>query len=132
MDTHAPHILIVEDYEPMRELLAVMARGDFAPAHIHQAGSIQEATHILHTQPIDIMLIDPGLPDSHGPETIRALIKAAPLVAAVGVTAYYTPQDAAQALTDGAKGYYDKVALLEKWKEIQLLKSLLAEVRASN
>ena len=123
-------ILIVEDDLIVSDFLAVLIRGDLEiPTHILVATTLQDALTILAAQEIDIMLIDPGLPDSQGLHTIRTLMEAAPLVATAIITARPEREDKYEAYEHGAKGYYDKITLLQHWQEIQLIQSLLTDVR---
>jgi predicted metal-binding protein len=59
-------------------------------------------------------------------------MKAAPLVATVVLTGATNAADRGEALLQGAKGYYDKTDVIIKWKEMALIRQLLAEVRASD
>lgn len=130
-EPHVPTILIVEDNADIAILLAHLVRADFAPEQVYQAATLCLALHILRTVPIDMMLIDPSLPDSRGYKTIRTLMEAAPLVATAVLTGYPVQADHDQAVADGAL-YYDKYDLIRDWHKIQVVRQLLADVRGAN
>lgn len=131
-EARPPHILIVEDHASTRRLLVDMVRRDFAPAILYEASTVQGAERILKEFPIDIMLLDVGLPDTIGYQgNIRALVRAAPLVATAVISGVGTQADAVHAYEDGARAYYDKDHLLSEWQRNQTLQRLLGEVRHS-
>jgi CheY-like chemotaxis protein len=66
-------ILIVDDYPPLRELKAI--RLGRAGAVILEAGTGEEALHILATEEVDLVLIDLNLPGMSGQE-LRSRIRA--------------------------------------------------------
>lgn len=131
-EQHIPHILIVEDYPDMRTLLAAYVHRDFTPAQVHEAATVAEAQAILDAHPIDIMLLDCRLADSTGYKDVRKLLASSPQVATAIVTGYPRKADHDQALADGAKAYYDKFELIDKWREIKLIQQLLADVRGTD
>jgi DNA-binding response OmpR family regulator len=70
-----PHVLLVEDEEPLRRILArnLTRRGYW----VTEAGSAAEAIALLRADgPFDALLLDVNLPDQTGWDVLRALIGA--------------------------------------------------------
>lgn len=126
---HSPTILIVEDNHDIATLLVILVKADFAPDHIYRAETLRLALHILQAVQIDLMFIDPSLPDSDGYRTIRTLMDAAPLVPTAVLTGYPVQAHQVRALADGARGYYDKYEVIRDWHKVNLVKQLLAEAK---
>jgi DNA-binding NarL/FixJ family response regulator len=124
------HMLIVEDDPAAQEYFRYRVQRDFPGIQVSIAGTLATAKAALATLPIDCMLIDPGLPDSSGYYTIKALMIAAPTVAAAIMTGYVKDGDKQRALANGAVAYYDKFELMTDWERIQLLHQFRAEAQA--
>lgn len=80
-------ILVVED-DPMvarweREAIRL---SDRISADTNQASSLAEALAYLRSRPVDAVILDPGLPDSHGQESVDAIAKEWPTMPLVVVT----------------------------------------------
>ena len=123
-----PRVLIVEDNDDIRLLLARLVQQDIPSIQIYLAQTLADGQALLRTQTVDILLIDPRLPDSTGYHTIHALMDAAPHAVAAIITGYPTPEDMARVLASGAHAYYDKFELLRDWHQVQLLHALIAAV----
>ena len=98
-------ILLVEDSPAdarlIRELLKP-ALGDGSLAHRE---SLAEACAALSTQPFDIVLLDPGLPDSQGIETVDRLLPHAGGLPVVVLTGRDDEAFALQTMRHGAADY---------------------------
>jgi two-component system, OmpR family, KDP operon response regulator KdpE len=72
-DRAAPplQVLIVEDESPIRQLLHTTLRAEGYA--VHEAGTAREGEAIAHHRPIDIFLVDLGLPDDDGVALILRL-----------------------------------------------------------
>jgi two-component system, OmpR family, KDP operon response regulator KdpE len=64
-------VLIVEDESPIRQLLHTTLRAEGYA--VHEAGTAREGEAIAHHRPIDIFLVDLGLPDDDGVALILRL-----------------------------------------------------------
>jgi CheY-like chemotaxis protein len=69
---------------------------------------MSDAEQYLGAHPVDIVLLDLGLPDSQGMETLRRARAAAPHVALVVLTGLDDESLAAQSLQEGAQDYLVK------------------------
>jgi signal transduction histidine kinase len=105
----AIQVLVVEDNEGDVRLLREMFRGE-------KPGSF-ELTHVLLMREaeihlakggVDIALLDMGLPDGHGMETVRRAHAAAPGVPLIVLTGLNDEALAAEAMTLGAQDYMIK------------------------
>lgn len=65
------HILVVEDDAQIRNFIRFTLEGEEYVCHT--ASTAEEAMRLLAAEPIDLMLLDLGLPDLDGAEVIRRL-----------------------------------------------------------
>jgi diguanylate cyclase (GGDEF)-like protein/PAS domain S-box-containing protein len=102
-------VLLVEDNPGDARLLREMFREQCPPETelIHLA-TMAEAEACLRERPVDIVLLDLGLPDARGLETVRRARTAAPHVPLVVLTGMDDESLAAQALQEGAQDYLVK------------------------
>lgn len=112
-------IMLVEDEELNRSLVrAVLARAAVEAvreAEILEANSLAEARLRLCELPVDVVLLDMGLPDGSGltlASEISGVAAAAPpgwhRPAVIAVTASVLPEDRAAARAAGCDGFLDK------------------------
>lgn len=102
-------VLLIEDNPGDARLLREMFReaGSEAIELIH-FGCMGAAERYLTERSVDIILLDPGLPDSQGLESVRRIRVAAPWIPLVVLTGLEDDTFAAQALRDGAQDYLIK------------------------
>jgi signal transduction histidine kinase len=109
MNTRTIRVLLVEDNADdvilFREMFRKEQPGSFELAHRER---MSDAVDYLASQPVDIVLLDMGLPDGHGLETVRRAHAAAPKVPLIVLTGLDDEDIAAQALKDGALDYLVK------------------------
>jgi two-component system response regulator PilR (NtrC family) len=96
-------ILIVEDEQSMREMLAILLRKE--SHELQLAASRAEAADCLAGGPVDLVLTDVKLPDGDGLEVLRHVKAAAPDTAVVVMTAYGTTELGVAARKLGAEAY---------------------------
>jgi signal transduction histidine kinase len=102
-------VLVVEDNAGdarlLREMFSKEKPGSFEVTHLLR---ISEAlTHLATTQ-VDIILLDMGLPDGHGLETVRRTRVVAPNVPVIVLTGLDDEALAAEAMKEGAQDYLIK------------------------
>lgn len=99
-------VLLVEDNpgdaDLIREMLPTAGETGFA---IHCVPCLSEAVSFLGNQKADLTLLDLGLPDSNGIDTIRIVRKAAPNMPIVVMTGNEDEQIGIKAVKDGAQDY---------------------------
>src|ERR1700722_2734078 len=102
-------VLLVEDNAGDARLLREMFRterpGSFELTHLSR---MSDAVTHLANGGVDVVLLDMGLPDEHGLETVRRSIAAAPGVPVIVLTGLDDEVLAAQAMKEGAQDYLIK------------------------
>jgi signal transduction histidine kinase len=109
MNEKALQVLVVEDNAGDVRLLHEMLRGekpgDFELTHLVR---LDQAEAHLAKNGVDIILLDMGLPDEHGMDTVRRTHAAAPGVPIIVLTGLDDEAIAAEAMTQGAQDYMIK------------------------
>ncbi len=103
-------ILIVEDSETMRSLLASSLEELDAPVKVIEAGSGFEALRILPREPFDLVLTDINMPDVNGLELL-SFVRRDPRVRSIPVVIVSTEgsdRDRDKGLELGADAYLVK------------------------
>jgi PAS domain S-box-containing protein len=100
------NILVVEDdtynAEYINEILA------HSGSHIFHAQYGREALKIVNTQPLDLVLMDIGLPDINGYEVTQQIKKLQPDLLVIAQTAYAAAEDKQKSLESGCVDYISK------------------------
>jgi len=99
-------ILIVDDEQSMREVLAILLKKE--GFEVLTAGSRAEAAAALARCPVDMILTDVRLPDGDGIEILRHVKSAAPETVVIVMTGYGSSADAVAARKLGAFAYLFK------------------------
>ena len=102
-------VLLIEDNPGDARLLREMFHEqDSHPIDLTHVESMGEAERYLTERSVDIIVLDPGLPDTQGLESVRRIRVAAPQIPLVVLTGLDDDIFAAQALRDGAQDYLIK------------------------
>jgi len=96
-------ILIVDDEQSMRELLAILLKKE--GFEVATAGSRAEAAKALAGPAVDMVLTDVRLPDGDGLEILRHVKSASPETVVIVMTAFGTTETAVAARKLGAEAY---------------------------
>jgi len=99
-------ILVVDDEQSMRELLAIMLRRD--GFDVVAAESRTQAAAVLARGPVEMIITDVKLPDGDGIEILRHVKAAAPETVVIVMTAFGSTETAVAALKLGAYDYLVK------------------------
>ena len=102
------HVLIVEDDAAERLLLRSWLVGQPDAVAVAQATSLRTAIAHLCLHPVDVVLLDLGLPDSFGLPTVKAILGEARDAAIVVLSGHTDTEMALQALQVGAQDYLVK------------------------
>ncbi|WP_166395475.1 PAS domain S-box protein [Rubrobacter marinus] len=107
-EENVARILLVEDHASFRQAIASVL--DRAPEFevVGQAGSLAEARERLGAEPVDVALVDLGLPDGYGGELIKELRDANPDAQALVLSASLDRSEIARAVEYGAAGVMHK------------------------
>jgi signal transduction histidine kinase/DNA-binding response OmpR family regulator len=103
------HVLLIEDnpgdVRLIGEMLADKTSPQFSMKH---SGSLSDGLNFLSENTHDVILLDLGLPDSSGLESIMEIIKAAPMIPIVMLTGLDDEETAVSALKLGVQDYLVK------------------------
>src|ERR1700677_1715307 len=109
MSMEPVHILLVEDnpgdVRLLREMFSTERQGSFDIVNLPRLGL---ALNHLAKGGVDIVLLDLGLPDENGLETVRRVRKLAPNVPLVVLTGRDDDATIAEAMLEGAQDYLVK------------------------
>src|SRR5574342_1071265 len=100
-----PRILVVEDREAVRELLATILSGYEVTA---SASGPTAALSLMERGPFEVVLTDVRLPGADGHEVLRTAKAMSPDTEVVMITAYATVPEAVVAMREGAFDYLAK------------------------
>jgi signal transduction histidine kinase len=102
-------VLLVEDSAGdarlLREMFSTEASGSFLLTHVER---MSDALRYLAEGSLDIVLLDMGLPDGHGLDTVRRAHAAAPGIPLIVLTGLDDEDLAAGAMKEGAQDYLIK------------------------
>ena len=125
MNVPAPAVLIVDDDEAIRRMLAaVLAKEGCAVAEAADGG---EATEAFRRRHADVVLMDIRMPRMNGIEAMKAILEIDRGAAVILMTAFAEVGTAVKAMRDGAFDYVIKPFDIE---EIRLLVRRALEIRA--
>ena len=96
-------ILVVDDEQSMRELLAIMLRKE--GYEVLTADSRAQAAAAFARGPVDLVVTDVRLPDGDGIEVLRHVKAASPETVVIVMTAFGTTETAVAARKLGAEAY---------------------------
>lgn len=114
------HILLVEDNPGDADLVAEMLGSALhAEYHMKNAETSADARACLETEPFEVVLLDLGLPDSQGLDTLRNMLPKAGSVPIIVMTGLDDEQVGVTAVQEGAqdylvKGQFDGPALMRE------------------
>jgi DNA-binding NarL/FixJ family response regulator len=108
-------VLLVEDHSAVRESLASTFEREAGFNIVGQAGSLAEARQMLEeVEPMDVAVVDLGLPDGYGADLIKELREASPQAQALVLSANLDRAEIARAVERGAAGVLHKTTHLEE------------------
>jgi DNA-binding NarL/FixJ family response regulator len=102
------NVLIVDDHPMMLEYLSGAVTRAFDSVQVHAASDLEGALEVARNRPIDLALLDLGLPGCGGIESLLRFRKQFPDVRVVIVTAVDDQASIRSAFTAGASGYIPK------------------------
>lgn len=109
--------LLVDDHTLLRETLAAVLAQTWPALHLLQAGSLAEACALCDAHPdLQLLLVDLGLPDAQGLNSLTTLRQRAPDARHVVVSADERPSTVLAAIDAGAVGFIPKTADLREMR----------------
>ena len=119
-------ILIVEDHDVVRALTRDWLSAAFPDCRFLEARTRAEAVVLAHNQHPDIVLVDTGLPQIGGIETLRCIKAAMPQTQVVILTVHEAPVYRADALAAGAVACVPRIRMHTEL--IPVLATLLSQL----
>jgi DNA-binding NtrC family response regulator len=110
------HVLVVEDDDTLRELLAEVLRGWGYQAVVVASGA--RAVELLETQLFEVAILDIHLPEMDGVELLRHLKRHDPSIEVLMMTGDPTVATAVETLKLGAYDYMTKPLVLEELRHL--------------
>src|SRR5579883_2943629 len=134
--TRKPHmeLLLIDDEASLRRTLRTALE---SMRHtVAEAGSADQALYWLRKQPFDAAFLDLRLGRENGMDLLPQLLREAPGLAVVVITAHATIASAVEAMRAGAFDYLPKPftpdqlrVVLERWRQVRSLRSEVAALR---
>ncbi|MFD1165144.1 sigma-54-dependent transcriptional regulator [Sphingobacterium daejeonense] len=126
-------ILLIDDEDKLRELLARIIQFEWEDLEVFQASTLKSGYLILKTKEIDVVLCDVKLPDGNGVEAVTEIKKYQAQSEVILMTAFGQIPDGVQAIKNGAFDYITKgddnnkvIPLLHKaFEKVELVKKLI-------
>jgi CheY-like chemotaxis protein len=79
-----PAILLIEDNEPLRDMLVGALSG--AGYEVHSAGDGKQGMRLLKTQPVSLLITDIVMPEQDGIETLHLLRRSHPQLPVIAIS----------------------------------------------
>ena len=98
-------VMMVEDEAVSRVWLDSLIGEVFPHASLITVDTVEEAIEVVSNRPIDVALVDLGLPDGSGVQVIRRLARTHPLALSIVVTGFDDDEHVLEAIQAGAQGY---------------------------
>jgi DNA-binding NarL/FixJ family response regulator/two-component sensor histidine kinase len=107
-------VLLVDDHTSFRQGVASALEGEPGFSLVGQAGTLAEARELLAAGPVDVAVVDLGLPDGFGGDLIKDLRILNPRAQALVVSSSIDRAETARAVEAGAAGILHKSADLDE------------------
>ncbi|SHJ66156.1 PAS domain S-box-containing protein [Desulfatibacillum alkenivorans DSM 16219] len=101
-------VLVVEDNPADLDLVTEYLEMGVHDFCVESASSIEDACTQLKNSKFDVVLLDLGLPDSQGVETVSRMVKECPSIPIIALTGRDDDETALQAIREGAQDYLVK------------------------
>jgi DNA-binding NarL/FixJ family response regulator len=108
MENSPVRILLVEDFEPFRNLIRILLEGKSGLQIIAEAADGQEAVQKAAELKAALILLDIGLPSLNGVDAARRIRELSPDFKSLFVSQESSPEVVQEALSLGASGYVAK------------------------
>ena len=111
-------VLVVDDSALVRTRLVEMLADIQGVEHVDSAAGFAEASVFVHTQPIDVAVLDVRMPDGSGIDLLRAIRAGGRSTLVIMLTNYPLPQLRTTCLSAGADFFFDKSADFQRVADI--------------
>ena len=103
-------ILLVDDHQILREVISVMLKNEPGYEIVSEASSVEEAEQVMEAHPIDIVILDIGMPNRNGLQLIETAKRKYPDVIFLILSMHLEEEYVFKAVELGVKGYLHKDA----------------------
>ncbi len=103
-------ILLIDDHPLLRQALTGVIENQFPSSVVREAATGEEAIQIVRAEPVQMAILDIGLPDVGGLTVLRRMRQLRPSIKCLVLTMHDNPQYARLAMAHGASGYLTKGA----------------------
>lgn len=101
-------LLVVDDHPVVRRGILQILTDSLRAVSIREAASGEEALRVIRSEPLDVVVLDLGLPDRPGLEVLRTSRQEKPDLPVLVLTMYDEESYAVRVLKAGAAGYLTK------------------------
>jgi CheY-like chemotaxis protein len=108
----AVRVLLVDDFEPCRDLVSLVLKQQPGYAIVAEVGNGLEAVQKAEELKPDLVVLDVGLPELNGIEVARRIVRCSPATTILFLTGNHDTEVAREALRAGAQGYVHKFDLI--------------------
>jgi len=109
---HPVQVLHIDDTDLIARVVAdTLDKGAVGTYVLHRAASQAEGLAYAREHRVDVVLLDLGLPDSRGPEGVRAVRDALPHIPVVVLSADNAPETRLRVYEAGAAAFLDKAEM---------------------
>jgi DNA-binding NarL/FixJ family response regulator len=102
------HILLVDDHPLFRQAVREVIESHFPAPVVREASTGEEAIRMVRAEPVEVAILDIGLPDSSGLTVLRRIKQVRPSLKCLVLTAHDNAQYVRVAVAHGASGYLTK------------------------
>jgi two-component system nitrate/nitrite response regulator NarL len=108
----AVRVLLVDDFEPCRDLVSLVLKQQPEYEIVAEVGNGLEAVKKAEELKPDLVVLDVGLPELNGIEVARRICRCSPNTTILFLTGNHDTEVAREALGAGAMGYVHKFDLI--------------------
>jgi DNA-binding NarL/FixJ family response regulator len=108
----AMQVLLVDDQAVSVQVYAASVRKTFGGAKVHTAVDLPEALQIASGHPLDLVLLDLGLPTCNGIDALHRFLSSFPAVPVLVVSASEDKERIRACFEAGARGYIAKTSAI--------------------
>lgn len=113
-------VLVIEDHPLTRLGARLMIEGLLTGAQIDEATYLAQALQYAITYDYDLILMDPGLPDSSTLSGVRVVLEHCPSAIVIVVSGSETSNAMSEALSAGAHGFISKAMSVHDYRDAVL------------
>ena len=118
------NVLIIEDEESVCAMLKMQMARLNTPINLKMVRTLMEGIDTLKSAPIDVVLLDLGLPDSYTDKTIQSIPEICQYAPVVVLTGLDSEEAWSESIKNGANDYLVKQFILDLNADIWLAHSI--------